>query len=61
MLLFEHYPHNDCQSEPKLDVVTPKLMQSCCPSACSNRVSVKLRPARSNEIAHLKQFIDLTD
>lgn len=59
MLWFEHYPHDDSKSEPTLEVVIPKLMQSCCPSACSKRVSVQWRPARINEIAHLKQFIDL--
>lgn len=59
MLWFEHYPHDDSKSEPTLEVVITTPMQACCPSACSKRISVQWRPARINEITHLKQFIDI--
>ena len=56
MVWFEHYPH---KKDPTLDVLTPKLIQACCPSGCSgkNSVVIEWRPARKNEIEHLKQFI----
>lgn len=57
MVWFEHYPGTD--SEPTLEVVTPTPIKCSCPSACSQRVSLAWRPARKNEIEHLKQFIDI--
>lgn len=57
MVWFEHYPHDNCDKDPTLDVVTPKPVQSCCPSACFQGISVESRPARSNEVTHLKQFV----
>ncbi len=59
MVWFEYYPNTDSVKKPTLDVVTVSPIKSCCPSACSQRVSVKWRPARVNEIEHLKKFIDL--
>ena len=53
MVWFEHYPHDDCELDPTLDVVVPKPISTCCLQV----VSVEWRPARVNEIRQLKQFI----
>lgn len=52
MVWFENYPSN-----PSLDVVIPKPVSACCSRGCSNMIDVTWRPARSNEIDHLKHFI----
>jgi hypothetical protein len=58
MMWFEHYPHNESEAKPTLDVVTPKPVESsCCGAGCSAMVNVEWRPARPNEINHIERFI----
>lgn len=52
MIWFEHYPNN-----PSVDVAIPRAVSSCCSRGCSNMIDVTWRPARPNEINHLKHFI----
>lgn len=53
MVWFESYPAN-----PSLDVViTKEAASTCCARGCSNMIYITWRPARTNEIEHLKQFI----
>lgn len=51
MIWFEHSQQNS-----SLNVAIPKPASSCCAS-CSKMVDIEWRPARINEIEHLKQFL----
>ncbi|MBU1172602.1 MAG: hypothetical protein KKD44_23835 [Proteobacteria bacterium] len=53
MVWFEHRQTN----EPTLTVVTPSAAKACCGSACSQMITLDRRPARPNEISHVKQFL----
>lgn len=57
MVWFEHYPHKNTEHKPSLDIVIPTPETSCCQMACAKRVSATWRPARENEVKHLKHFI----